>query len=231
MLRAMLSEFSILVGGIMKSIEELSPVGKPGVHQRCGPWSEAEVAFATRLSDDFKAGLLPDVPNGIPLRKWLSEKLNCTPMRLSKKFDKTSGVLGMCRYTCNVVSIASMSADKSKRRQEQLETLEAAFRQSVFEEQQKLSDFHIQQTQKQAKKRKKSPSGAATVIPIKRATKTTTSPQADVYNPADVSVGFLLLELHKGVPPSSASSSPSLKSEVTSAASPFPATTDHDFAS
>ncbi|CAK4631987.1 hypothetical protein LEN26_000262 [Aphanomyces euteiches] len=182
-----------------KTIEELSPVGKPApTAQRCGPWSEAEVAFATRLSDDFKAGLLPDVPNGIPLRKWLSEKLNCTPMRLSKKFDKTSGVLGMCRYTCNVVSIASMSAEKSRRRQEQLELLEAAFRKSVEEEQQKLNEFHIHQTQKQAKKRKKtSPSSTNSTKDLLKKMKA-----EPPHNPTDVSVGFLLLELHKSIVPS-----------------------------
>ncbi|RHY30618.1 hypothetical protein DYB32_004185 [Aphanomyces invadans] len=212
----------------VKGVEELSPVGKPsggGMQQRCGPWSDAEVAFATRLSDDFKAGLLPDVPNGIPLRKWLSEKLNCTPMRLSKKFDKTSGVLGMCRYTCNVMSIASMSAEKSKRRQEQLDQLEAAFRQAVHDEQTKLSEFHIQQTHKHqyisaatsTKKRKKSGSTTATPTLLKRAKASgsavvgghllgTTmhhdySNTSLAPNQADLSLGFLLLELQKGMPP------------------------------
>ncbi|RHY05184.1 hypothetical protein DYB36_006683 [Aphanomyces astaci] len=207
----------------VKGVDELSPVGKPSggsSEQRCGPWSDAEVAYATRLSDDFKLGLLSDVPNGIPLRKWLSEKLNCTPMRLSKKFDKTSGVLGMCRYTCNVMTIASMSAEKSKRRQEQLESLEAAFRQSVQDEHLKLSSFEIQQTHLQhqaTKKRKKY--AAALLKSTKRPRpmagvkvfagqphqqRNTNSSSTVTPNQTDLSVGFLLLELQRGhVSPSS----------------------------
>ena len=52
---------------------------------RRGKWTPEEEAYATRLIDDFEAGLLP-LENGATLRVYLSEKLNCDPMRISKKF-------------------------------------------------------------------------------------------------------------------------------------------------
>ena len=44
------------------------------------------------MISDFEAGLLP-LENGATLRAYLSEKLNCNPMRISKKFagDKCLG--------------------------------------------------------------------------------------------------------------------------------------------
>lgn len=44
-----------------------------------------ETAFADRLIQHFEAGLLP-LENGATLRAFLSKKLNCDPMRISKKF-------------------------------------------------------------------------------------------------------------------------------------------------
>ena len=44
-----------------------------------------ETAYADRLILHFEAGLLP-LENGATLRAFLSKKLNCDPMRISKKF-------------------------------------------------------------------------------------------------------------------------------------------------
>lgn len=52
---------------------------------RRGKWSAEEEAFAARLIRDFDAGLLP-LENGATLRAFLSKKLNCSAMRISKKF-------------------------------------------------------------------------------------------------------------------------------------------------
>ncbi|GMI46809.1 hypothetical protein TrCOL_g8154, partial [Triparma columacea] len=43
------------------------------------------VAYANRLIQEFKAGLLP-LTDGTTLRTFLSKLLNCDPMRISKKF-------------------------------------------------------------------------------------------------------------------------------------------------
>lgn len=44
-----------------------------------------EEAYANRLIQEFKAGLLP-LTDGTTLRTFLSKLLNCDPMRISKKF-------------------------------------------------------------------------------------------------------------------------------------------------
>lgn len=55
---------------------------------RHGKWTNEEQAYADRLIRDFEAGLLP-LENGATLRAYLSRKLNCDPMRISKKFAGT----------------------------------------------------------------------------------------------------------------------------------------------
>lgn len=53
-----------------------------------GKWSMEEKLYANRLVFDFEAGLLEDCREGITLRSYLSTKLRCAPMRISKKFAK-----------------------------------------------------------------------------------------------------------------------------------------------
>lgn len=52
---------------------------------RRGKWTPEEDAYANRLIQEFKAGLLP-LTDGTTLRTFLSRLLNCDPMRISKKF-------------------------------------------------------------------------------------------------------------------------------------------------
>jgi len=52
---------------------------------RRGKWTQEEQIYAERLIRNFEAGLLP-LENGATLRAYLSKKLNCDPMRISKKF-------------------------------------------------------------------------------------------------------------------------------------------------
>lgn len=52
---------------------------------RRGKWTSEEEAYANRLIQEFKAGLLP-LTDGTTLRTFLSKLLNCDPMRISKKF-------------------------------------------------------------------------------------------------------------------------------------------------
>ncbi|CAM9654335.1 unnamed protein product [Choristocarpus tenellus] len=52
---------------------------------RKGKWTPEEEKYTTRIINDFTRGLLPLAP-GTTLRSYLSEKLNCDPMRITKKF-------------------------------------------------------------------------------------------------------------------------------------------------
>ena len=45
-----------------------------------------EEAFAVRLIADFDAGLIPALENGATLQAFLSKKLSCSAMRISKKY-------------------------------------------------------------------------------------------------------------------------------------------------
>lgn len=58
---------------------------KKGPPLRRGKWTPEEEAYANRLIQEFKAGLLP-LTDGTTLRTFLSKLLNCDPMRISKKF-------------------------------------------------------------------------------------------------------------------------------------------------
>lgn len=53
---------------------------------KSGKWTPEEEQFANRLIQDFELGLLLDCENGCTLRSYLARKLNCAPMRISKKF-------------------------------------------------------------------------------------------------------------------------------------------------
>ena len=61
------------------------PSNKKRPELRRGKWTQEEEAYANRLIQEFKAGLLP-LTDGTTLRTFLSKLLNCDPMRISKKF-------------------------------------------------------------------------------------------------------------------------------------------------
>jgi len=52
---------------------------------RRGKWTVEEEAYVARVIQDFNYGYL-DAPAGTTLRTYLSEKLKCDPMRITKKF-------------------------------------------------------------------------------------------------------------------------------------------------
>jgi len=52
---------------------------------RRGKWTTEEEAYVARVVQDFNNGLL-NAPAGTTLRTYLSDKLNCDPMRITKKF-------------------------------------------------------------------------------------------------------------------------------------------------
>jgi hypothetical protein len=56
-----------------------------GVALRRGKWTAEEEAYVARVIQDFNSGFL-DAPAGTTLRSYLSDKLQCDPMRITKKF-------------------------------------------------------------------------------------------------------------------------------------------------
>lgn len=70
---------------------------------RTGKWTKEEEAFTKKVIVEFNNGSLDDCPDGCSLRSYLSQKLNCNPMRISKKlaglkmgknlFHKASGLI------------------------------------------------------------------------------------------------------------------------------------------
>ena len=58
--------------------------GEPGGLRR-GKWSVPEQDYAKALISAFLEGLMPGVTDGTTLRAFLAQKLNCAPMRITKK--------------------------------------------------------------------------------------------------------------------------------------------------
>ena len=61
------------------------PSAKQRQALRRGKWTPEEEAYVARVIQDFNSGYLR-APPGTTLRTYLSEKLNCDPMRITKKF-------------------------------------------------------------------------------------------------------------------------------------------------
>lgn len=53
---------------------------------RSGKWTHEEELYANALIEKFENGTLSDCPDGKTLRAYLSKKLHCIPMRVSKKY-------------------------------------------------------------------------------------------------------------------------------------------------
>eukprot|EP00519_Triparma_laevis_P001156 CAMPEP_0182514936 /NCGR_PEP_ID=MMETSP1321-20130603/36954_1 /TAXON_ID=91990 /ORGANISM="Bolidomonas sp., Strain RCC1657" /LENGTH=146 /DNA_ID=CAMNT_0024722261 /DNA_START=34 /DNA_END=470 /DNA_ORIENTATION=- len=63
---------------------------RPGrEHFRKGKWSVEEEEYTTRIIHHFSTGLLT-LPEGLTLRAYLAQKLNCDPMRITKKYAGAS---------------------------------------------------------------------------------------------------------------------------------------------
>ena len=72
-----------------KSPSKTSPNSKSGQQLRRGKWTVEEEAYVARVIHDFNSGYL-NAPPGTTLRTYLSDKLNCDPMRITKKFTGDS---------------------------------------------------------------------------------------------------------------------------------------------
>lgn len=123
---------------------------------RRGQWTTQEIAYATRLIDEFRNGSL-QIPGGTSMRGFLAEKLGCAPKRVSKKYENTN-YNGRLLYAPN----KSLSAEVCVRTRLELETLERAFRESV--QKSKSAKAAAKKHESQRKSRAEAPSVAATRI-------------------------------------------------------------------
>ncbi|TYZ64182.1 hypothetical protein PybrP1_006329 [[Pythium] brassicae (nom. inval.)] len=94
---------------------------RPGL--RKGKWTDEESRYATQLTYYFKEGLLP-IDRGTMLRLYLSQKLNCEPMRITKKF---TGVECIGKQVFRPCHATPESRVRMMQAQLELVALEAAF--------------------------------------------------------------------------------------------------------
>jgi hypothetical protein len=103
---------------------------------RKGKWSAEEEKYASRIIHYFSLGMLP-IKAGTTLRSHLSEKLNCDPMRITKKFAGAScigkQVFTPCPRDVRQESILACSSE--------LDELEADFLRSAMNEANPYSDL------------------------------------------------------------------------------------------
>lgn len=98
---------------------------KPTMLLRRGKWTAEEEAYANRLIQEFKAGLLP-LTCGTTLRTFLSKLLNCDPMRISKKFVG-SNCIGKQVFRRRDADVNRLTPDEIERTRCELSELEKKF--------------------------------------------------------------------------------------------------------
>ena len=96
---------------------------------RRGKWTAEEEAYANRLIQEFKSGLLP-LTDGTTLRTFLSKLLNCDPMRISKKFVGQK-CIGKQVFRRRQADMDKLSPDEIERSRRDLAELERRFLERV----------------------------------------------------------------------------------------------------
>lgn len=119
--------------------------------QRRGKWTVEEENYANFLVKEFENGSVPDCENGCTLRAFLSRKLHCAPMRISKKFAGKS--IGKHVFIARASSTFSSSAYESRRK---LVELEQCFLSSVMNESPLLNYSVADKSSKSTEKQPKS---------------------------------------------------------------------------
>ena len=102
---------------------------KKGPPLRRGKWTPEEEAYAARLIQEFKAGLLP-LTDGTTLRTFLSKLLNCDPMRISKKFVG-SNCIGKQVFRRRTADLNRLTPEQIQRSRAELSDLERRFLERV----------------------------------------------------------------------------------------------------
>eukprot|EP00977_Amphora_coffeiformis_P015816 scaffold4740_cov165-Amphora_coffeaeformis.AAC.14 len=88
--------------------------------RRRGKWTVEEEAYVARVIQDFNSGFL-DAPAGTTLRTFLSDKLNCDPMRITKKFTGEACIGKRVFHPAIRSPNNSTAIDKAQSELEQLE--------------------------------------------------------------------------------------------------------------
>ncbi|TFJ88678.1 hypothetical protein NSK_000247 [Nannochloropsis salina CCMP1776] len=99
----------------------------PRLPLRKGKWTPEEEMYAHYIIDNFNKGLI-SLTRGTTLRSYLSERLNCDPMRVTKKFSGTSCIGKSIFCPCEATPD---NLEASKRVSSRLAELEAAFKSKV----------------------------------------------------------------------------------------------------
>jgi hypothetical protein len=100
---------------------------------RSGKWTTEEEAYADILIDLFEKGHI-DEKNGCTLRSFLSRKLHCAPMRISKKYaGKGIGKMVFLSKT-NITGIDGIGSFSSNANTTRLREAEAIFLKGVYPE-------------------------------------------------------------------------------------------------
>lgn len=95
----------------------------------CRKWTTEEEAYANRLIQEFKAGLLP-LTDGTTLRTFLSKLLNCDPMRISKKFVG-SNCIGKQVFRRRTADLNRLTPEQIQKSRAELSELERRFLERV----------------------------------------------------------------------------------------------------
>jgi len=106
----------------------LTAMNRPSIKAglRKGKWTPEEELYTNKVIEVFNAGLLKlgDHERGITLRAYLAEKLNCDPMRITKKYTGAS-CLGKRVYHFDYQRADNEEAERARR---ELQILENNFR-------------------------------------------------------------------------------------------------------
>jgi len=95
-----------------------------GTARRRGKWTTEEEEYVARVIQDFNSGFL-NAPAGYTLRSYLSDKLQCDPMRITKKFTGESCIGKRVFHPAVRNATNAAAIDKA---QAELDTLERRWR-------------------------------------------------------------------------------------------------------
>lgn len=109
-----------IINGEKKVEIEKSKIKPKKDNLRKGKWTAEEEEYTMRIIQHFRTGLLT-LPDGHTLRSYLAEKLNCDPMRITKKFSGAS-CLGKRVYNlCDRSQISARDLDLAMAELDELE--------------------------------------------------------------------------------------------------------------
>jgi len=107
---------------------------------RRGKWTAEEETYANAIIEAFEQGTIQGCENGCTLRAYLSRRLHCQPMRISKKYARKSIGKQVFLSRLNVVPGGSVISSNM----ETLKQLEFQFHMSVIQEGADFAALHHQ---------------------------------------------------------------------------------------